>query len=352
MSFQSDIASSGQTALNSVLWRHRVLLSIVLLHLVCGLTISLVLGTPFESGTLRMLRTQLKIMIPLFLVILLFWRFGWTAVRVRPKRPIHWFAADMRRILLDSDRIASGVTAFLCVALFSGTFVFVKDMIPQIMPFSWDPAFAALDRALHGGTDPWRLLLPVFGSPQATSALNAAYHLWFFLMYFCVFWACFDTRNIEKSATFLIAWILAWVLGGNAIALLLSSAGPVYYQVMGFGDTFAAQMDRLHAINEISRVWALDVQDMLLDGYLNDGPVRGISAMPSMHVGSSVVLTLFCFSHRRWLGWLMVAFTATIMIGSVHLAWHYAIDGYLAVAVALGCWALARALIRRFPLES
>ena len=351
MSVQSDILSS-RPALNSVLWRHRVLLSIVLIHLAFGLSVSLVLGTPFESGTFRAMRRQLTQLLPLFLIGAIFGRFLWMAVRVRPEKPIHWFLADMRGILFSKDRMANAVTTFLAVAVFTGTFAFIKEMIPHMVPFSWDPAIAEMDRWLHGGQDPWRLLLPVFGSPSATTLLNAAYHLWFLLMYSCVFWAFADTRNMEKSVTFLIAYVLTWAICGNLMATLFSSVGPDYYQAMGFGDTFVPLTERLYALNEVSPVWALEVQELLLDGYLNDGPIKAISAMPSMHVASTVIITLFCFSHKRWLGWVMAGFTVAIMIGSVHLGWHYAIDGYFSVALALAIWALSRALVRRFPPDA
>ena len=38
------------------------------------------------------------------------------------------------------------------------------------------------------------------------------------------------------------------------------------------------------------------------------------------------------------LGWSLSLFAAAIMIGSVHLAWHYAVDGYLAVLMTWGIW--------------
>ena len=348
MSIQSYETVTSQPGPSSALYRQRLLLSLVLVHLACGLVVSLILDVPFESGTFAILRTQLKLMIPLFVIVLWFWRFGYMAICVRPKRPIQWFIADIKRILLDGDRIATGVLAFLSVVLIFGTYTFLKDALPLMVPYSWDPTFAEWDRMLHFGQDPWTFLMPIFGAPMVTSALNVVYHFWFFLMYFLVLWACFDIKNIQKSVTFLVAFALCWMLGGNVIATLLSSGGPVYYEVFGFGDTFVPLMDRLYAINDITRVWAIDVQELLLDGYLTDGPVKGISAMPSMHVGSTVIMTMFCFSHKRWLGWMMVVFTGLIMIGSVHLAWHYAIDGYLAVAIALACWGLARALTRRF----
>ena len=104
-------------------------------------------------------------------------------------------------------------------------------------------------------------------------------------------------------------------------------------------------MDKLYAFNEIRPVWALSVQEMLIDGYMNDGPVKGISAMPSMHVASTVMMTLYAFSVSRIWGWVMTAFTAVILVGSVQLGWHYAIDGYVSIVVALGCYWVARKVV-------
>ncbi|MCZ6764391.1 MAG: PAP2 family protein, partial [Alphaproteobacteria bacterium] len=39
-------------------------------------------------------------------------------------------------------------------------------------------------------------------------------------------------------------------------------------------------------------------------------------------------------------------YAAAIMIGSVHLAWHYAIDGYLGALMAWGIWWLSGHLVR------
>lgn len=83
---------------------------------------------------------------------------------------------------------------------------------------------------------------------------------------------------------------------------------------------------------------------MLLDGYQNDGGIKGISAMPSMHVAMSWVIAFQTFQFRRALGWLMVGFAVLIQFSSVHLGWHYAIDGYLGFVVAVVCWLIAKRL--------
>ena len=65
-----------------------------------------------------------------------------------------------------------------------------------------------------------------------------------------------------------------------------------------------------------------------------------------------VLLALLSFAGRkRWLGWFFVAFTAVILLGSVHLAWHYAIDGYAGVVVALAAWFVAGRLARWNPAD-
>ena len=114
---------------------------------------------------------------------------------------------------------------------------------------------------------------------------------------------------------------------------------------MGFGDDFVPLLAALKEFAGTSPVWALDVHEMLWQGYTAGGPVSGISAMPSMHMASSTLLALYGFRHARWSGWLLTAFAALILIGSVQLAWHYAIDSYAGALLAVACWWLAARLV-------
>ena len=347
MTMQTDILA-GRSAIGPALWRNRLLIGLVALHFLGVYAACLILGYPFGSGTASTLISLLQVQVPLFLVILLFWRFGWMVAVIRPKRPTAWFANDLREILLDRDRMFTGAFAFLAMCLFAGSFTVGKDLIPHINPFSWDPYFAWLDRTLHGGTDPWKLLFRLTGTPAITTAINAAYHLWLMLAYFMIFVACFNVSRHDKHRTYLVSDLLCWTIGGNILATLFASVGPVYYAAFGYGPDFTPLMDTLRGFNEISPVWALDVQEMLLHGYMNDGPLKGISAMPSMHVASTVTMTIYAFTVSRVIGWMMVGFATLILMGSVQLGWHYAIDGYLSIALSLACWAIARRLVRAF----
>lgn len=340
--------STGGSWLEQALWRNRLLLCLAALHLAAGVTVSAFADVSPNTGTFMIILVVLKALSIVFAINLLLWRFGYGVLKVRPKRPIQWLIGDLRRTLSDAELMADAVIAFVAITVVASTFTYLKDMITVLHPFSWDFALAELDRTLHGGTDPWRLLLPVFGSPVMTTMLNAAYHVWFALLYLCVFIAAFDQRDPVRRNQFLVAFVLVWAIGGNMIATVMSSAGPVYYQALGFGDTFAEQMRGLEAMHRISPVWALDIQDMLLWNYQNDGPIKGISAFPSMHVATSALMALFGFSYARWLGWALTAFAGFILIGSVHLGWHYASDGYFGVVLTLCCWCVAKKLAERY----
>ncbi|WP_299851274.1 phosphatase PAP2 family protein [uncultured Roseovarius sp.] len=244
----------------------------------------------------------------------------------------------------DRQRLLSGMVAVTCVIYFAAIFSFVKDTIPYLNPFSWDPTFAEWDRILHGGVDPYILLAPIFGNPLMTKLADSAYSFWLLLVHFFSFVACMDIGNPHRRNTFLFAFVLIWIISGSVLAILLSSVGPVYYQAFGFGDQFMPLMNMLKDINDVQPLTALELQTMLLDGYQSGNGMKGISAMPSMHVAMSWIIAFHAFQFHKTFGWLMVGFAVLIQLSSVHLGWHYAIDGYLGFAAAIICWLLAKQL--------
>jgi membrane-associated phospholipid phosphatase len=73
--------------------------------------------------------------------------------------------------------------------------------------------------------------------------------------------------------------------------------------------------------------------------------------MPSQHVGIAWLMALYAFQFKRWLGILMTVFTLAIMVGSVILGWHYAVDGYLGVIVVSFIWLGSGFVLRRKALN-
>jgi len=137
---------------------------------------------------------------------------------------------------------------------------------------------------------------------------------------------------------FMLSFVLSWSLLGNALAMLFSSVGPCYYGfVVAGANPFAGLMHYLREANQVIPVMALQVQDTLWQDYstLSGTNALSISAMPSMHVASSVLLALLGWRLNRIAGTAFTLFAVLIQLGSVHLGWHYAIDGYIG---ALGAW--------------
>ena len=341
---------SQHSALGDIVRRRKLLLSIVSCYLLVGALIGSIIGLDFwpkvqshVSGGLYVLRYFLFLFGGIYLV----WRFAVAAFRVKPKKPIQWFVNDLRSTFLGPSNLLEGAICFLAITIFIAGFAFFKNLIPIFNPFAWDPYFSALDRSIHGGADPWTLIWSVFGSPIATYLLSLAYHIWFVVVYLAIFVAAFDRKNPARGAEFLIAFLLTCIVGGTIMAMVFSSGGPVYFEAFGYGDTYTEQLRKLETVGRTYTLWVLDVQDSVLLKFREDG-ISLISAMPSMHVASSVVIALFGFSYSRLCGWLLSAFALCVMIGSVHLAWHYAVDGYIGAATAFGCWLSAKSLVRKF----
>lgn len=262
----------------------------------------------------------------------------------RPRALIRHMAHDLRTNLLTPERLLSGLIMLAVLPVFISVFTSFKIMIPVIQPYDWDPQFMAWDRMLHGGRHPWELLQPLIGRPLITSAINAAYHAWFFLLYAIVFWQAFSIGNQALRTQFFLCFLLCWAVIGNGAATLLASAGPCYYGALtGLEDPYAPLMAYLREAAESYPVWALGVQEMLWEGYETNllGRGNGISAMPSMHVSAAVLFFLVCRRVDRRLGWFMAAFVGVTLVGSVHLGWHYAIDGYVSILLTWPLWRLA-----------
>jgi hypothetical protein len=257
---------------------------------------------------------------------------------------------------LSRDRILLSLPVVAFWPFLAVSFSVFKELIPAIQPFYLDQPLHALDRIIHLGNDPWTLLQPLFGHPAVTYVIDRLYALWFFVMYFAVLLQMTSTKDRRLRLQFLLSSVLAWTLLGSLGAVLLSSAGPCYFgDVTGSPDPYAPLMSYLrdtvqsaqlsvfgHELS--SQLIAVRVQDMLWDGYQGGGAGfgHGISAAPSMHVASTWLVARMLQAHGRRVlaicGW---GFFVVILLGSIHLGWHYAVDGYISI---MGAWAMWRAV--------
>lgn len=291
-------------------------------------------------GIMALSYSFVAISLPLLLVSIAVLRFGRMLLFVRPKRPLAAFAADFKQFVLAPGRLANGLPVMIAMSLFVSSFMHVKAEIPALAPFNWDETFMMLDKFLHFGLHPWEILQPALGYPLISFMINFFYNLWFVVMWGLSCWLGFAKFNSQLRLQYFIAFLTTWMIGGSLLAVIFSSAGPAYYGALGLSpDPYTPLLSYLRDVNQIFPIWALDTQKMLWDGYTGTSDIFvGISAMPSIHNATAVLFALAAWRLNRAAGFVFAAFAGLIFIGSVHLAWHYAIDAYLGIAIALLTW--------------
>ncbi len=316
---------------------------LIIIYLAAYFVLGKMTGADFVLHPLDTFRGIATLILPLTLFAVAVLRIYHIAVVVRPAHPLPAFLCDFTAFVSSPKRLINALPMLLVVTLFMQCFSSIKDIIPLVRPFSWDTTFAALDRTLHFGADPWRILQPVFGHWWASLGLNFVYNLWFFIIWFALIAMIFSEKADRLRMRFLLSFFLCWSIGGSFLAIVFSSAGPVYFERLGFGADYAPLMAYLRNADSISHLWALDIQEMLWTAYIDgtSSVASGITAMPSMHVTSAVLIALLCREMSRPARIAGYLFAASIMIGSVHLGWHYAVDGYAGAALAVFFWWLS-----------
>jgi hypothetical protein len=241
---------------------------------------------------------------------------------------------------LRPSRVAGLFVAYFALVTFMDAFLGFKAAIPAIQPFGWDRALMGLDRALHFGHHPWQLLQPILGHAPLTKAVDSLYYAWFAVFALTLVWQAWS-RERRLRAQFFVSYAAMWIILGTVAAAALSSAGPCYYgRVVGAPDPFAPLMGYLSGVNERYPLIALRVQSYLWDGYTSPtaGAFAGISAMPSLHVAMPVLFALLGWRTHRWLGIAYTTYGFIVLLGSVHLGWHYAVDGYASILAMPLIW--------------
>lgn len=268
----------------------------------------------------------------------------------REQRPVMAIVTLARTRFHSREEFAATVGPVLLMPLLLGAFGTLKQLLPLYRPFQWDDTFAGFARHIFFGHRGWEVTHALFSSPEATLLIDRIYTAWVPILFAAVLlYALFAPAALR--ARFFLTLTLGFILLGVVSAFIFSSAGPCYARLIGTASApaYDGLMARLHAIDAAGyQLQALDWQRQLWDAHENRnyGFAMGISAMPSMHNAVSFLYVLSAWHARPWVRLTAIAFAVAILIGSVHLGWHYLADGLVAWGMMTLIWTGAGVMLR------
>jgi hypothetical protein len=314
----------------SVLREHRTILLLTLGYIAAGGVVLTILGRPWP---IRLMNGWFAgVWVSLTIVWL-----GWEYLK----------GARYLRAALEPSRAYGAVLIAFLVLPTQITFQALKQSIGPVIGFPADRLLHQIDVAVHGQMA-WLWLAPVLDDPLWVRIIDLLYMMWFAGLIVFVIWAGWTKHRVLRQRA-VIALLLLWIGGGTVGAWVTASGGPCYYQdVVPGPNPYEGLLARLDSIAPADvPLRARFNQRGLWDIRREDqwAQFAGISAMPSMHVGLAVLFALVAWKCSRLLGVLLGGYAIVVQVGSVVLAWHYAIDGYAGALCAVISWWAAPALV-------
>ncbi len=236
----------------------------------------------------------------------------------------------------------------VCMAL-TYTYFWVKVCVPLLRTDLYDPALWKLDRLLHFGFSPSVFATALVEKSLLAGWLDRWYGLWTpsVLVMLAFFTAGTDALLRRR---FMLSCVFLWGLG-CWLYVALPALGPIYY-VPELWREIAAEIPGASAMHEA--LWA-NYQKMLAgrNGVLREfNPIYAIAAMPSLHVGAHALFAVWSWRHARPVALVFILATGLTFVASLVTGWHYAVDGYVGILLAVVSYRLAGVLERAPAADS
>ncbi len=183
--------------------------------------------------------------------------------RYKPESPIRFLIERTKDFIRSGEAFYSTLAIGLLFSFFAASFSINKALIPRLNPFSWDAYFTTLDYKLHLFAYPHEYLQWIVSNSFLLLFIDLTYQSWFYFYYFSIFCAAYCFRDRPEAKVYILASCLTWFIGGNILALIFSSAGPIYEEYVGKNAHYAAQLELIRASERFVPNLAMIVRDEL-----------------------------------------------------------------------------------------
>ncbi|NQT90839.1 MAG: phosphatase PAP2 family protein [Candidatus Omnitrophica bacterium] len=219
----------------------------------------------------------------------------------------------------------------------------LKQIIPLVNPVLFDNQMWRLDQAFHFGISPTILMVELFKNNFVLHAMDVIYASFFLknIVVPLIFILQYKSKTLRNQ--FITAICLCWIIGGMSY-YLFPAMGPCYL-TPGFFSSMDIPI-------------AKQLQDILLECYtvVRQNPYSprgrnfyGIAAMPSLHIAIVALFTFFARRLNRFLYIGLLIYLIFMFIGSILLGWHYAIDGYVGLLLAILIYFITTRIVKDTP---
>lgn len=200
-------------------------------------------------------------------------------------------------------------------------YLMLRDILPVVRTDSVDAALAAIDERVFGGQPV--LWLEALNRRPIVEWMSFFYFNYYTLHVVHIVGAVWVARSTRIAGEFGIGTAIVYC-GGHLGYMAVPAYGPVVF----FEDRFHAPLDG-------ALFWGWVSSSVQAGGALKD-------VFPSLHTGGTMFLALFALRQatldRRWRipAAVTAFFTANVVVSTLVLRWHYAVDVMAGIALAAG----------------
>ncbi len=245
------------------------------------------------------------------------------------------FVANRRR----SEWNASDEAIALCrvgavLALLLPVHFLLKSFLHLVNPRTWDAQLYAWDQRIFFGISPGRFFGALLPTPPLLRAIDTIYSGFYFVLVIGYTAIAFGLLPVTRKFAFAAAFVFLWV-GGTVLYIAVPSWGPVFV----FSEDFRPALAHMPITVYVQKILFGEISSLVSNPLGRRRIELGsVAAFPSMHLAEMTLLALASrpISHV-WFRWNL-ALVAVMLFGSVVTGFHYLLDGYAGIALALLSW--------------